>query len=278
MRPRATLPLLAAATIAALWLATGCRSSKPSGGKAFGGTALERLQATVDSYGEWSTFKASGKISLGAGKPLASSMRLTMVKGEEIEISIRPLLGIEMGKIHITSDSIIILNKAENYYIAESLGLIANGMPLNVSDMQSLFLARMFELGTGGITAQAASLESLSLDTGQNLLAKFRPDSLPFDYTFAVDTLCQLQSLSACLDNGQNALTVDYSGFSLTDSHGAVANKVLLSSLVNDTQMWLKLEYNSVEWDKSVTTGVKIGKNCKRLPGEALLTAFSQQQ
>ena len=104
-------------TLVATLVLGSCSTTKKAGETTVTDAAIslplkQRLVNTLDSYKDWSTFRTSGKIVIGGKQQFSSSMQLSMVKGKSISVSIRPLLGIEMGKIFITSDSIIVLNSA----------------------------------------------------------------------------------------------------------------------------------------------------------------------
>lgn len=268
-------------TITALLLviaATGCKSSK-STTSTTGITRLDSQQSmrqnfeeTLASYGIWNTLKTSGKITIGGQKSFTSSMQMTMVRNQEIAISLRPMLGIEMGKIYITNDSIFIINKIDNYYIAESLKLITGGVPLTVSDMQSIFLSRIFELGNDTITADAPTLESLSQLSDNTMSVEFCP-AICLGYIFRIDTQLRLQQLDVAFTGIDAGLNVTYSNHNNIAPYGQTANDVLLTTHIGDDDLWLELHYNSIEWEREVKSGVKISSKLKRIPGTDFLKA-----
>ena len=256
--------------------ATGCKSSKTTTSSSES-TILDsqqslkqNLEKALASYGDWNTLKASGKITIGGQKSFTSSMQMTMVRNQEISISLRPMLGIEMGKIYITNDSIFIINKIDNYYIAENLKLITGGVPLTVSDMQSIFLSRIFELGSDTITADASTLKSLSPLSDNTMSVEFNP-LIGLAYAFKLDTRLRLLQLDVAFAGVDAGLNVAYSGHNDIAPYGQTANDLILTTHIGDDDLWLELHYNSIEWEREVKSGIKIGSKLKRIPGTDFL-------
>ena len=99
----------------------GCKTPKSSVETSKKYEGLEnQYTALVSSYKAWNTLQTSGKINIDMGKKVSSSIQIKMEKGKSIFISIRPMLGMEMGKIYMTSDSIYMLDKMNKRYIAEN--------------------------------------------------------------------------------------------------------------------------------------------------------------
>lgn len=270
--------LLTITTFLLAMAATGCKSSKSTTSTS-GITQLDSPQSmrqnfeqTLASYGAWNTLKASGKITIGGEKSFTSSMQMTMVRNQEIAISLRPMLGIEMGKIYITSDSIFIINKIDNYYIAESLKLITGGVPLTVSDMQSIFLSRIFELGNDTITADAPTLESLTQLSDNTMNVEFNP-TIGLGYIFRIDTQMRLQQLDVAFAGIDAGLNVTYTNHNDVAPYGQTANDLILTTHIGDDDLWLELHYNSIEWEREVKSGIKISSNLKRIAGTDFLKA-----
>lgn len=239
------------------------------------GDLKQRFSKIVSSYKDWTTFKASGKVTIGGTKTFSSSMQLMMVKGKCISISIKPMLGIELGKIYITNDSVIVLNKMEKYYIAENLKMISNGIPLNIDDMQNIFLARMFELGKGTITADAQTVESITPASDGMMCVKLAPKDLGLNYTFTVKGNGAVRSLMISFNGSISDFFVNYYDFKATD-YGKIADTIEVTSRVGNGDMSLKFEYDPmyVEWDKHVKYGNPVDARYRRIPGKAFLSSW----
>ena len=75
--------------------------------------------AVIATLGNWQTMQTGGNIKLSAGSSFSSSVQVRMVRDKAIFISLRPMLGIEVGKLVITADSLYAVDKVHKRYIAE---------------------------------------------------------------------------------------------------------------------------------------------------------------
>ena len=89
--------------------------------------------AVIATLGNWQTMQTGGNITLNAGSSFSSSVQVRMVRDEAIYISLRPVLGIEVGKLLITGDSLYAVDKVHKRYIAEKVSLLTSGIPVTVA-------------------------------------------------------------------------------------------------------------------------------------------------
>ena len=109
----------------------------------------ERLNAIAEATADWSTLSAGGTIGIGGAKNFSSKMQMRMERGKSIYISLRPLLGIEVGRLVVVGDSVIVIDKLHKRYIAANASLLTNGVPVDVTTLQDIFLGRPCVLGQG---------------------------------------------------------------------------------------------------------------------------------
>lgn len=266
---------LAAVAVAMAALLGSCGTQK-SGTAAGGGTMLpealsQRFENTVASYADWTTLKTQGKVTLGGSSPFSSAMQITMVRGKSVNVSLRPLLGIEMGRIYITGDSVVIVNKVEKYYIAESLTLLTGGVPLNINDMQDLLLARMFELGNGTITTRAATLKGITQGEDGLMNVTLQPKGMNFAYTFAVDSDLALRALTLEAGGRPVDLSATYASHFATPC-GKVAGNVHMASKIGGKDMSIDFKFDQgIQWNQSVSDRSPIDSRYRRVDGATLL-------
>lgn len=98
-------------------------------------------QRKFPEYKKWNTVQLSGKLRM-SGIPVSPTVNVSMVCDREIFLSVRaPFMG-EIGRMSITKDTIVVVNKLKRVYAVEDAKRIGSVYPDFLADLQSLFLAR----------------------------------------------------------------------------------------------------------------------------------------
>ena len=148
--------------LVALVMIAVCASCSSTRNAANGGNGQTSFTKTAASeyaqYGDWKSLVTSGKVSIaiGGNKSMSSSMQMKMVKGRSISFSIRPFLGIEVGKMYIVDDEIVIIDRIHKVYVKEKASLLTSGVPVDVLTLQDILLGRPHILGEGTFCASMA--------------------------------------------------------------------------------------------------------------------------
>lgn len=134
----------------------GCKSKELTGNEQKANIQHEknRFEELINSYGKWDSFVSKATASF-ADSRLRSSVEIRMVRGKAVQVSIRPLLGIEIGRLLMTTDSVFIYDKYNRRYVAESLQEFSHVLPVDISplDLQNVLLGRLFIFGKENLTA-----------------------------------------------------------------------------------------------------------------------------
>ncbi|MDE6490556.1 MAG: DUF4292 domain-containing protein [Muribaculaceae bacterium] len=141
--PRNRISLIIALAIAVMSIA-GCRSNKEAG---------TTRQAT------WTTFSAPVKIQLESPKKFSISGRATLVRDQSIYISLR-MLGMEVGTVYVTPDSVFATEKLHRYILRESLTKVLDGRDIPFAELQDLLIGEQ-----SAATAQLARAMNYSAVT-----------------------------------------------------------------------------------------------------------------
>lgn len=126
-----------------------------------------RFETLLNAYSPWDTFTAKGTASF-SGTGLRSSVEIRMIRGKAIQVSIRPLLGIEIGRLLMTTDSIYIYDKFNRRYVAESLQTFYNILPVAITplDLQNILLGQPFIFGQASL--QPSDISKFDILTSDN--------------------------------------------------------------------------------------------------------------
>ena len=237
-------------------------------------TSTDPYDAVIATLGGWQTMQTGGNIKLSAGSTFSSSIQMRMVRDQAIFISLRPVLGIEVGKLIITADSLYAVDKVHKRYIAEKVSILTSGIPLTVSDVQDIFLGRPFIIGKGTMNEGVKSEITVSRE-GSSVLLTPGERYKGYGYTFAFDKNNRITSLDIVPASGSGAaFQVKYSDVRSTTA-GNIAHSINADATVDNKKMALSLTYKNIEWNGNVKIDRSLPSGYSRMSAKDLFSMFS---
>lgn len=236
--------------------------------------AQTQLQTLVSSVGAWKTLKTNGHLNLSGGTSFSSGMQMRMIRDQVIYISIRPLLGIEAGKLIIKGDSLFVINKVQKQYLAEKVSLLTAGIPADVRMVQDMFLGRAFIIGEGTLNkANASHMEAKTSAEGFTITPKEQPQQ--FSYAFTYDNKRHIRALKVKPAQGNESYSITYDDVQTTLA-GLIAHTMKLETQVKGKPMNLSLSLDKISWNEELDTSFTVPTSYKRLDARSLLGIFQQ--
>ena len=126
-----------------------------------GMTETEFVENVIENAGGWNALTAKVSLSLdweGKGETKVSGT-LRIKKGEVVQLSIAPLLGIEVARAEISPNGILVIDRMNKRYVEVSFAevKVLAKADLDFHTLQALFLNELFLPGKGDLTARDAS-------------------------------------------------------------------------------------------------------------------------
>lgn len=237
-------------------------------------TDTELCDAVLASLGEWQTMQTSGNITLKASSSFSSSIQMRMVYNQAIYISLRPVLGIEVGKLIITADSLYAVDKVHKRYIAEKVSILTSGIPVTVSEVQDMFLGRPFIIGKGTLNDSLKNSISTTRD-GNTIILTPNENYKGYGYAFTFDNKSNITSLDIVkTGNTSSDYQVKYSDVRSTTS-GNIAHAINANATIEKKNISFSLSYKDIEWNDKVKIDKNIPNNYKRMSARDLFSIFS---
>lgn len=250
------------ATILLLLLASGCKSTRST--KKTSSTSKTTVvtkpktkdakevlfENMIDAYGSWETAVVKGSVSLGS---LSSSFEMRMIKDEAIQISLRPIFGIEVGRLLIKDDKIYIFNKINNQYIENSLKDFSDKLPFEptVSDLQNILLGRPFILGTNSLTAKDYKKFSITTAGKNDWRMQPKKQADKIEYLFALNGE-EIECLQASQTNIKRKVICNYQDYQ-HDFERLYPSSLQIDAQNSNKKYSFSLDYTSISWDRSTT-------------------------
>lgn len=151
-----------------------------------GMTDMEYVECVIGNAGGWEavTAKMSLAVDLEGKGATKVNGNLRIKKGEVIQMSIAPFLGIEVARAEISPDGVLVIDRMNKRYVEVSfkeLKSLANA-DLDFHTLQALFLNELFLPGKGDLTSRDVSSFKLEEDAAGVMLDVKR--SKRFAYRF----------------------------------------------------------------------------------------------
>lgn len=248
------------ATILLLLLASGCKSTRSSKTSPTDDTTIVTKPKTkdakevlynnmIDAYGSWETVVAKGNISIGS---LSSSFEMRMIKDKGIQISLRPILGIEVGRLIIKNDKIYIFNKINNQYIEESLDTFKEKLPFKptINDLQNILLGRPFILGNSTLTSKEYKKFDIAI-AGNDWTMKPKKQIDKIEYLFALNKE-EIESLQASQNNMGRKIACYYQDYQ-HDTERLYPTNLQIEAQSKSKKYKLGIDYSTISWDKETS-------------------------
>ena len=236
-------------------------------------TVTDPVDAVIATLGNWQTMQTGGNIKLSAGSSFSSAIQVRMVRDQAIFISLRPMLGIEVGRLLITADSLYAVDKVHKRYIAEKVSLLTSGIPVTVSDVQDMFLGRPFILGKGTLNETLKS--QVTVGEASPLVLTANESYKGYGYVFNFDKTGRIASLNiAPTGNAAAAYQVKYSDVRGT-SAGNIAHSIVADATIENKKMALSLTYKNIEWNGNVKIDRSLPNGYSRMSARDLFSLFS---
>lgn len=260
-------------------LLAGCRSSKSTSSRTSttpvaqtekpAGDAFERITA---NYTEWTDVNVPVNIRISQPAKFSISGRAAMVRGKSIDISLR-VLGFEMGRALITSDSVFVVIKPQRTYIAESLNEVTKYVSFTTGNIQDLLMGRPFLLSKSTITATDRKLVEIeAFEQGLLINPRKQPSMANYGYAVGFEDLLMKLIIVGTQPHNFKA-DVSYMRHVADTGAGALASDVEIdiSDGKKNYSASLNWKWNNAKWNSGISTDFSIPRGYKRILAKDLL-------
>ena len=158
---RRIFQLLVVALVVAILASCSATKSIKKSHSIEGMTETEFVENVIENAGGWNALTAKMSLSLdweGKGETKVSGT-LRIKKGKVVQLSIAPLLGIEVARAEISPNGILVIDRMNKRYVEVSFAEVKAlaKADLDFHTLQALFLNELFLPGKGDLTARDAS-------------------------------------------------------------------------------------------------------------------------
>jgi hypothetical protein len=181
-----------------------------------GMTETEYMEHVITNNGGWQALTAKVALSLDLEGKGATKVNgtLRIKKDEVIQLSIVPLLGIEVGRAEISPEGILVIDRMNKRYVKVSFSKVRElaNADLDFHSLQALFLNELFLPGKDDLSARDAS--DFNVEAGAEGVVMDVKKTKRFAYRFLVQTSdALLKESTIALRNTPYSLRWEYDSF-----------------------------------------------------------------
>lgn len=199
----------------------GCKSSKKVGTVVSGAAKSQQVffQAMEEQALHYQTLTARLGVEINLPNFQVNSTRvdLKMIKDSAFQLSVQPLLGIEVFRLELSRDSIKVLDRMNKRYLAENYESLRAQTPIafNFYNLQALFTNRLFLPGEQIVSESQYSRFRLD-QSGSTALIQTK-DPMGLRYMFEADGEEKLLATEITDAQGQYRLRWNYADFRMVE-------------------------------------------------------------
>lgn len=195
---------------------TGCKSLRKVATVESGAAKahMEFFNSVHDQAFKFETFGA--RINAGLSLPkgeLSSRVDLKIIKDSIFQLSVQPILGIEVFRVMMNRDSILVIDRMNRRYLMENYENIRKQTPIafNFYNLQSLFINHIFLPGEREV---GAGLYNRFMLAHPGIMAEAKvKDKMGLQYLFTIDGEEKLMATYISDEKENNALQWSYADF-----------------------------------------------------------------
>ena len=204
---------------------------------------------------KYSSFSSRMNMTVSTGKrTLSSKAALSIVRDEAIQLSIQPLFGIEMFRLYVQPDCIIILDRMNKRYVREYFADIEGQIPIGFDfyTLQSLFTNALFISDQAAVSVNDYKKFKYS-QSFDNYKLSARDNKSKIDYSFFVNGNDQITLAQLYMSSRNYELDWGYNEFTLIDERLFFPLEMNVKATTQKRKLESSMSLSSINLDDTLT-------------------------
>lgn len=209
---------------------------------------------------EYSTFSSKLNLNISSGKSsISSKANIRIIKDNIIQLSIQPLFGVEMFRVHITPDTFILLDRMNKQYVQESISDLKKRYPVgfDFETLQALFSNNIFVSGKQNIEISDFNRFQIQKSSNTHYLLKAKDELSSIDYSFLVDGNDRVGLANLTEPQKKYSLQWLYSNFDMVE-YKLFPLKMNVSVETPSRKMAVDIDFSDIKKDEQFTLSMSI--------------------
>lgn len=255
------------------FLLSGCKSKSVKTAR-FTKDGIERVESTLARQFQYETFVGKADLMILAdGKRITSKAEVRMIKDKFIQISIQPLLGIEVARLTVSPDTLLLIDRMGKRYVCEELASLQHILPkeINFSALQSLLTNQIFDVNTPAVQPKDVALLFEQKKEGDLLVINSK-NGRRVDYDFMLNPESYLIQTNVLTKSGVNLLDCKYEDFRQVNDGKVFPFQTSLSFKLKGKAVNAAMNYSSVNVNKRTDISISVPNKYKKLKIEDIIS------
>jgi uncharacterized protein YjfI (DUF2170 family) len=237
---------------------------------------LKDIQKTQLSYKTLSAKITLEILRSNSKSNMSSGAALRIIKDKGILISIRPFMGIEVAKLVISRDSVLIVDRMNKQYLHESIEDLKRSkqVDFNYYNLESLLSNRLFYPGKQDVAAADYPKFMINKSEGNYLVVT--KDASDILYNFAIDGNNHIISTLIYGEKKNYTLQCSYNKF-IIDQQQSYPTELGFKIGIKEKRMDVKLSYSKLDIDKDVEIDYSIPGKYKKVSLDEVFSFLSKK-
>lgn len=237
---------------------------------------LSDVQKTQLTYKTLSAKVTLEMIKANAKSSLSSSAALRIIKDKGIMISIRPFLGIEVAKLVVSRDSVLIVDRMNKQYLHESIEDLKQSKQIdfNYYNLEALLSNRLFLPGKQDVTE--ADYPKFMTQKAEGSYLAVTKDVSDILYNFAIDGNNHIISTLIYGEKKNYTLQCTYDKFIL-DQNQSYPTELGFKIGIKDKRMDVKLSYSKLDIDKEIDIDYSVPTTYRKVGLDEVFSLLSKK-
>ena len=219
---------------------------------------------------EYTTFSVS-KMTLsiaGRGNSFSVNGSLRIRKDSAIMVSIQPFLGMEVGRVFVTQDSLMVIDRIHKRYFKSGFDEVVkkSDVGLNYNVFQAIFTESLFAYDN----PQAPQSDFKEGKVGDLIMLQYSKDGVMQE--FIVNNEYRVQQASVMSDKTSHTLHWSYSKFNALENGFIFPHQIKFQTSDGKSPKNLDIDYKKVELDKKLVFDSSVPSSYEKVSMEDLLS------
>ncbi len=233
----------------------------------------------LDSAYNFQTLSARLNMDLAIGtRALSSKASLRMIRDKALQLSIQPLFGVEMFRLHVDPDSLILLDRMDRQYVKESLASLKETYPVGFDfySLQALFSNKIFVSGKSETEEADYRKFTYSQPSAMYQLTA-KDEASGIEYSFTVNGDDRVTFSHLLLPEKKYSLQWGYTNFVMLGEK-AFPHKMDISATTSNRKIAAELLFSNVVTGQPLQLSMNIPENYRRASASDILKIFSSDK